>query len=103
MNNQTAFFELGDSAGDELARTSEDGATWTEPSLFQQGRPAIAAELESDARAAELIDRHRATIGAHPCHFCADEPCAIPDCHREELPIMGHGPNGPVRYGRHQL
>jgi hypothetical protein len=48
MNDQTSLFDLGDAAGDELARTSADGATWTEPSLFQQGRTSTPAELASD-------------------------------------------------------
>jgi hypothetical protein len=64
------MFELGDAAGDELARTSADGATWTEPSLMQQGRPAIAAELEADARAAELLEHHRATLAANAPPAC---------------------------------
>lgn len=68
MNGQGSMFELGDSLGDELARTSEDGATWTEPSLWQQGREATPAEIRSEAAAAELAERHRATLAANGCH-----------------------------------
>ena len=65
MTEQGSMFDIGDENGDELARTSEDGARWTEPSLFQQGRESTAAELEADARAEQVAATHRATLAAN--------------------------------------
>lgn len=78
--DQGALFDTGDATGDALTYRTDDGATVTAPSLFQQGDAPTADQARADRIAADQVAHHRATIAANGADVdLATAPAPISD------------------------